>query len=244
MRPEHPVRFRPGRSGRADGHLDYPRCPGWRRQGGRGGRRRRLAGHHRYEGDGPTSKRRLRAWAAGQSLMRSVLGAPSPSDRRSRSCRWLTREHCGHPCSIVEVERRSSALPLRRAGFPRREVDDGYRCCRCDWFDVSVPPSARMSRHRCLVTGHSTHLHLQVDPLVPPAWPFPLRHWSSIAPTGRDDQAGRNQQACAELRRASGLKVPVPRASPLALIPDSLLHQDCSSRLKRPVMPECVQLAA
>jgi hypothetical protein len=244
MRPEHSTQRRPGRPGRVAGHLDYPRCPGWRCQGGRGERRRRLAGDHQYERDGPTRKRPLHAWATGQSLTRSVLGAPSPSDPRSRSWRRPTREDCGHPRSIVEVERRSSAVPLRHAGFPRRERDDGYRCYRCDWFHVSVTPSARMSRQRCLVTAHSTHLHLQIDPLVPPAWPFPLRHWSSIAPTGRDDQAGRNQQACAELRRASGLKVPVPRASPLALIPDSLLHQDCSSRLKRPVMPECVQLAA
>lgn len=242
MRPEHPIRRRPGRSGRAAGRHDRPRRHGWRRQGGRVERRRRLAGDHPYERDGPRSRRTLRAWEAGPSLTRSVLDAPSPSDPRSRSCRRLTREDCGHPCSIVEVERRSSALPLRRVGFPRHERDDEYRCCRCDWFDLSVRPSARMSRHRCLVTAHSTHL--QIDPLVPPAWPFPLRHWFSIAPTGRDDQAGGNQQAWAELRRARGLKVPVPRASPLALIPDSLLPKDCSSRLKRPVMPECVQLAA
>ena len=213
MRPEHSTQRRPGRPGRADGHHDRLRCHGWRCLGGRVERRRRLAGDHQYERDGPRSRRTPRASAAGPSLTRSVLGAPSPSDPRSRSCCRLTREDCGHPCSIVEVERRTSAPPLRHAWMPRRERDDEYRCCRCDWVDPSVRPSARMSRHRCLVTAHSTHLHLQVDPLVPPAWPFPHHHWSSIAPTGRDDQAGRNQQAWAEHRRARVRKVPVHRAS-------------------------------
>jgi hypothetical protein len=244
MLPEHSTQRRPGHPGREGGHHDRPRYYGWRCQAGRRERCYRRDGDRRYEREGPRSEWTPRAWEAGPSLTKSVLGAPSPSDPRSRSCCRLTREDFGYPCSIVEVEHRTSALPLRHAWIPRPERDDEYRCRRFDWIDLSVRPSARMSRHRCLVTAHSTHLHLQVDPLVPPAWPFPLRHWSSIAPTGRDDQAGRNQQACAELRRARGLKVPVPRAAPLALIPDSLRHQDCSSRLKRPVMPECVQLAA
>jgi hypothetical protein len=218
MRPEHSIRRRPGRPGRPAGHLDRLRRHGWRCLGGRVEWRRRLAGDHQYERDGPRSRRTRRAWEAGQCLTRSVLGAPSPSDPRSRSCRRLTRENCAHPCSIAEVERRSSALPLRHVGFPRRARDDEYRRCRCDWFDWSVRPSARMSRQRCLATAHSTHL--QIDPLVPPAWPFPLRHWPLIAPTGRDDQAGRNQQAWAELRRARGLKVPVPRASPRRSCPN------------------------
>ena len=115
--------------------------------GGSSGRCR-PAGDHQYERDGPRSKRTLRASAAGQSLTRSVLGAPSPSDPRSRSCCRLTREDYGYPCSIVEVERRTSALPLRHAWMPRHERDDEYRCCRCDWVDPSVRPSARMSRHR------------------------------------------------------------------------------------------------
>jgi hypothetical protein len=242
MRPEHSIQCRPGRPGRADGRHDRLRCHGWRRQGGRVERCRRPAGDHQNERDGPKSMRTHRGVAAGQSLTRSVLDAPFPSDPPSRSCRRLSREDCGHPCPIVEAERRSSALPLRHAGFPRHERDDEYRCCRCDWFDLSVRSSARMSRQRCLVTAHSAHL--QIDSLVPPAWPFPLRHWSSIAPTGRDDQAGGNLQAWAELRRARDQKVPVPRASPLAVMAEPLPHQDCSSRLKRPVIPECVQLAA
>jgi hypothetical protein len=210
MRPEHSIRRRPGRSGRADGHRDRPRLHGSSCQCGRGERCCRLAGDHQYERVGPKSRGTRRAWeaAAGQSLMRGVLVAPIPYHPRSRSGRRLTREDCGHPCSIVEVERRSSAPPLRRAATPRRGRDDEHRYCRCDWFDLSALPSARMSRHRCLVSAHSTHL--QIDPLVPPTWPFPLRHWSSIAPTGRDDQAGGNQQACEELTRAEGLKVPVP----------------------------------
>jgi hypothetical protein len=211
--PAHSIRFRPSRSGRTAGHHDRLRCHGWRCLGGRVEWRRRLAGDHQCERLGPRNRRSRRGAAAGPNLTKSALGAPSPSDPRSRSCRRLTRGDSGHPCSIAEVERRSSALPLRHVGFPRRARDDEYRRCRCDWFDPLVRPSARMSRQRCLVTAHSTHL--QIDPLVPPAWPFPLRHWPSIAPTGRDDQAGRNQQAWAELRRARGLKVPVPRASPL-----------------------------
>jgi hypothetical protein len=217
MRPEHSIRRRHGRPGRADGHHDRPHHHGWRRLDGPAEWRRRCrpAGDHQYERDGPRSKWTLRAWEAGPSLTRSVLGAPSPSDPRSRSCCRLTREDCGPPCSIVELERRTSALPLRHAWIPRPERDDEHRCCRCDWVYLSVRPSVRMSRHSCLVTVHLTHLHLQVDPLVPPTWAFPRHHWSSIAPTGRDDQAGRNQQAWAELRRASVRKVPVPRGSPL-----------------------------
>jgi hypothetical protein len=217
MRPEYSIRRRPGRPGRTDGHHDRRRRHGLRCLAGRVESLRRLAGDHQYERDGPRSRRTRRGAMAGLSLTRSVLDAPSPSDHRSRSCRRLTREEYGHLCLIVEVERRSPSLPLRRVGYPRSERVDEYRCYRCDWFDVSVPPSRRMNRHRCLWTAHSTHLW--IDPLVPPAWPFPLRHWSSIALTGRDDQAGRNQQAWAELRRARGLKVPVPRASPMALMP-------------------------
>ena len=168
-----------------------------------------------------------------------MLGAPSPSDPPNRSCRRLSREDCGQPGSIVEVERRSSALPLRRAGIPRRGWDDEYRCCRCDWFDLSVRPSARMSRHRWLATAHWTHF--QIDPLVPPALPFPLHHWSSIAPTGRDGQAGGNQQACAELRRARGLKVPVPRASPLGLMPDPSATEAVVRGLR---VPSCLNVSS
>jgi hypothetical protein len=187
MRPEHSIRRPPGRSGRADGHRDRPRLHGWSCQCGQGERRCRLAGDHPYERVGPRRRGTRRAWeaAAGQSLMRSVLGAPIPPHPQSRSGRRLTREDCGHPCSIAEVE---------------------HRYCR--YLSVLVLPSARMSPHRCLVTAPSTHF--QIDPLVPPAWPFPLRHWTSIAPTGRDDQAGGNQRACKELRRAKGPKVPVP----------------------------------
>jgi hypothetical protein len=250
MRPEHSTQRRPGRPGRAGGHYDRLRCHGWPRRGGRVERVARCcrccrpAGDHQYERDGPRSKWTPRAWEADPSLTRSVLGAPSPSDPRSRSCCRLTREDYGYPCSIVEVGRRNSALPLRHAWIPLPGRDGEYRCCRCDWFDLPVRPSARMSRRRCLLTGHATHLHLQVDPLVPPAQPFPHHHWSSIAPTGRDDQAGENQQAWAEHMRARVRKVPVPRASPLALMPCPFRHQGCSSRLERPVMPECVQLAA
>ena len=205
-RLEHSIRR--GRPGRADGHLDRPR-----HLDGRAVWRRQLASDHQYERDGPTSRKTLRAWVAGQSLTRSGPGAPSPSDPRSRSYRRMTREDCGPRRSIVEVERRTSALPLRPAWIPRPERDDEYRCCRCDWVDPSVRPSVRTSRHLCLVTVHSPHLHLQVDPLVPPAWAFPRHHWPSIAPTGRDDQAGRNQQAWAEHRRAHVRKVPVHRVS-------------------------------
>jgi hypothetical protein len=244
MRPAHSTQPRPGRLGRAGGHHDRLGCHGWPRLGGRVEGFCRPAGDHQYERGGPRSKWTPRAWEAGPRLTRSVLGAPSPSDPRSRSCCRLTREDCGSPCSIVELERRTSALPLRHAWIHRPERDDGCRCCRRGWLDLSVRPSVRMSRHSCLGTVHSTHRHLQVDPLVPPAWAFPRHHWSSIALMGRDDQAGRNQQAWAELRRASVRKVPVPRASPTCVDARPLRHQDCSSRLKRPVMPERVQLAA
>jgi hypothetical protein len=213
MRPEHSTQPRPGRPGRADGHHDRLHCHGWRCLSGRVEWRRRLAGDHQYERDGPRSRWTPRASEGGPSLRRSVVAAPSPSDPRNRSCCRLTREDFGYPCSIVEIERRTSVPPLRPAWMPRPERDDEYRCCRCDWVDPSVRPSVRMSRHSCLVTVHSTHVHLQVDPLAPPAWAFPHHHWSSIAPTGRDDQAGRNQQAWGEHRRARVRKVPVHRAS-------------------------------
>ena len=245
MRPEHSTQPRPGRPGRADGHHDRPRChAGGAWAGGSSGAASSpgtisTRGTVRGVG-GPLAPRR-----AGPSLRRSVVAAPSPSDPQNRSCCRLTREDFGYPCSIVEIERRTSVPPLRPAWMPRPERDDEYRCCRCDWVDPSVRPSVRMSRHSCLVTVHSTHVHLQVDPLAPPAWAFPHHHWSSIAPTGRDDQAGRNQQAWGEHRRAHVRKVPVHRASrPLQLMPEPIPHQDCSSGLKRPVMPECVQLAA
>ena len=217
-RPGHSTQRRPDWRGRAGGHHDRPRCHGRRPLAGRVERCCRPARDQQYERDGPRSKRPLRAWAAGQNLMRSVLGAPFPSDPRSprsRSCCRSTREDYGYPCSIVEVECRTSALLLRHASMPRRERDDEYRCCRCDWIDPSARPSARMSRHRGLLTGHAPHLHLQVDPLVPLPWPFPHHHWSSIAPTGRDDQAGKNQQAWAEHRRACVRKGLVHRASNL-----------------------------
>jgi hypothetical protein len=175
------------------------RCPGWGCPGGPGGRCDLDAPSGRVERGGLTMSTTRHAAAADRCSMRLGTVAPDepvgpmPDDRLIRcGSTTCTGSGCRRHCwtRVAGVGRPSSVPRLRRA---RRHPSVGGGHCHRRSGGPGRHRGRPRTPNRWLGSGR-TRRH-RIGLLVLRACPFLRHHRSSVAPTGRDDLAGGNQQA-------------------------------------------------